>query len=60
MSHFFDVATNMGGDSAQKSLIDDLARDLGFRQIVPYSNLVAVEELARKISNNFFSVRQRW
>ncbi|AVX02707.1 hypothetical protein [Maritalea myrionectae] len=51
---FFDVATNMGGNSAQIALIDDLARDLGFRQVTHYSGLVATEELTRKVPNNFF------
>jgi hypothetical protein len=50
----FDVATNMGGNDAQIALINDLARDLGFRQVTPYFNLLAVEELTRKVPNNFF------
>lgn len=51
---FFDVATNMGGNDAQIALINDLAKDLGFRQITPYSSQLAVEELTRKVPINFF------
>ncbi len=51
---YFDVATNMGGNDAQVALINDLARDLGFRQVTPFSGLVHAEELTRKVPNNFF------